>query len=137
MLRPGADECEGRCHALWFHPGVDNPEDVCDWGRQGDGLQSVFGSPVREGRQHVLRYRAEITPDIWDAAGMEAAYTLGFPEATGFRSGTCRSYPAYSLRRRRPLDLLQTARSEEHTSELQSLMRIPYAVFSSKNKQKK
>src|SRR3546814_4383820 len=29
------------------------------------------------------------------------------------------------------------ARSEEHTSELQSLMRIPYAVFCLKNKLKK
>src|SRR3546814_3734543 len=29
-----------------------------------------------------------------------------------------------------------TTRSEEHTSELQSLMRIPYAVFCLKNKNK-
>src|SRR3546814_4019859 len=31
----------------------------------------------------------------------------------------------------------QSQRSEEHTSELQSLMRISYAVFCSKNKKKK
>src|SRR3546814_12110037 len=30
--------------------------------------------------------------------------------------------------------LIHLSRSEEHTSELQSLMRIPYAVFSLKNK---
>src|SRR3546814_1622334 len=36
------------------------------------------------------------------------------------------------------LDLLQTVmRSEEHTSELQSLMRISYAVFCLKKKKKK
>src|SRR3546814_4419703 len=34
-----------------------------------------------------------------------------------------------------PLDLHQEWRSEVHTSELQSLMRISYAVFSLKNKQ--
>src|SRR3546814_10692423 len=33
--------------------------------------------------------------------------------------------------------LLETFRSEEHTSELQSLMRISYAVFCLKNKNKK
>src|SRR3546814_6840939 len=33
-----------------------------------------------------------------------------------------------------PLDALFTARSEEHTSELQSLMRISYAVFCLKKK---
>src|SRR3546814_1087738 len=35
------------------------------------------------------------------------------------------------------LDLLQHLRSEEHTSELQSLMRISYAVFCLKKKNKK
>src|SRR3546814_8315872 len=34
-------------------------------------------------------------------------------------------------------DLLGTQRSEEHTSELQSLMRISYAVFCLKKKKKK
>src|SRR3546814_9231453 len=33
-----------------------------------------------------------------------------------------------------PQDMVQMARSEEHTSELQSLMRISYAVFCLKNK---
>src|SRR3546814_7981567 len=34
----------------------------------------------------------------------------------------------------RPLDAGRMGRSEEHTSELQSLMRISYAVFCLKNK---
>src|SRR3546814_1873830 len=34
----------------------------------------------------------------------------------------------------RPADANETARSEEHTSELQSLMRISYAVFCLKKK---
>lgn len=33
--------------------------------------------------------------------------TLGWPEVTGFRSGTCRRHAAYSLRRRRTLPLEQ------------------------------
>src|SRR3546814_2629214 len=36
-----------------------------------------------------------------------------------------------------PLCALSSARSEEHTSELQSLMRISYAVFCLKKKKKK
>src|SRR3546814_10492413 len=47
-----------------------------------------------------------------------------------------------SIRRRRPRDASATGRdasfrSEEHTSELQSLMRISYAVFCLKKKKKK
>src|SRR3546814_5685875 len=40
------------------------------------------------------------------------------------------------LIRRSPLGLAQFRRSEEHTSELQSLMRISYAVFCLKKKNK-
>src|SRR3546814_4531866 len=52
-------------------------------------------------------------------------------------SGRCRSrhsiaWPTHS-RKRNGVFLLQS-RSEEHTSELQSLMRIPYAVFCLKKK---
>src|SRR3546814_5444433 len=39
--------------------------------------------------------------------------------------------------RRRPTDERRAIKSEEHTSELQSLMRISYAVFCLKNKKKK
>src|SRR3546814_2245985 len=38
--------------------------------------------------------------------------------------------------RLKELDLTKLGRSEEHTSELQSLMRISYAVFCLKKKQK-
>src|SRR3546814_3888675 len=43
----------------------------------------------------------------------------------------CRPYPAY------PAGSCPSPRSEEHTSELQSLMRISYAVFCLKKKKKK
>src|SRR3546814_3404918 len=39
-------------------------------------------------------------------------------------------------RKRRHARLIHTARSEEHTSELQSLMRISYAVFCLKKKKR-
>src|SRR3546814_8837472 len=43
--------------------------------------------------------------------------------------GSTTRYPAFSS--------IRTTRSEEHTSELQSLMRISYAVFCLKKKNKK
>src|SRR3546814_3345128 len=42
----------------------------------------------------------------------------------------------HALQRRRPVDSENDRRSEEHTSELQSLMRISYAVFCLKKKRK-
>src|SRR3546814_7094282 len=53
------------------------------------------------------------------------------------RSRACRSsFLSRRIGRRRPSSLLGT-RSEEHTSELQSLMRISYAVFCLKKKKRK
>src|SRR3546814_6317445 len=45
------------------------------------------------------------------------------------RAGTPRCWDAHSLKPSRSNTSLHTFRSEEHTSELQSLMRISYAVF--------
>src|SRR3546814_15940647 len=67
-----------------------------------------------------------------------------FPYTTLFRSRPCRrpsrpSYTSVANRVERPPDPNSQARhrSEEHTSELQSLMRISYAVFCLKKKTKK
>src|SRR3546814_20382214 len=58
-----------------------------------------------------------------------------FPYTTLFRSTGGRSAPP-AARHRCPLSATgpHTRRSEEHTSELQSLMRISYAVFCLKKK---
>src|SRR3546814_6634945 len=54
------------------------------------------------------------------------------PVRRGRAGGSCRRRP-----RRRPLAAAVPPRSEEHTSELQSLMRISYAVFCLKKKKTK
>jgi len=81
--------------------------DAHEWSRQREGLEAVVGAPVREGRQHVLRYDAAVTPRIWSDAGMALDCTLAYPEATGFRSGTCRAHRAYDLVARCGLPLRQ------------------------------
>lgn len=107
LLRKLADEISARGHHLGFHPGFGTVSDAALWRRQRDGLEAAIGCPVREGRQHILSWRADTSPDIWNDAGMQADYSLGYPEAEGFRSGSCRTLPAYSLGKRQSLDLLQ------------------------------
>jgi hypothetical protein len=111
LLRQLADEIASRGHIVGYHPCFATASDADEWRRQRDGLESVLGRPVREGRQHVLRYSADITPDIWSDAGMTLDLSLGWPEVTGFRSGTCRRHASYSLRRRRTLPLEQISTS--------------------------
>src|SRR3546814_8437213 len=57
-----------------------------------------------------------------------------FPYTTLFRSRSERDPEARTLSPAADRRLERTMRSEEHTSELQSLMRISYAVFCLKKK---
>jgi hypothetical protein len=57
------------------------------------------------GRQHFLRWANPDTWRAWEAANLSYDSTLAFPEAVGFRTGTCHSYRVFDLHRRRPLGL--------------------------------
>ena len=109
-----AGEIRMRGHAIGFHPGFRTATDPAEWRRQRDGLEAAVGGAVREGRHHVLRYDAAITPRIWSEAGMALDCTPAYPEAVGFRTGSCRPHPAYDLvaRRSLPLKQLSTAAME-------------------------
>jgi hypothetical protein len=107
LARKVADEIIDRGHVVGFHPGFETCRDAAVWQRQKSDVEEVLGRDVTIGRQHVLMFDAEATWDIWDDGGMAIDMTLGYPEQSGFRTGTCRRHPTYSLRRRRRLDLME------------------------------
>src|SRR3546814_8578563 len=57
-----------------------------------------------------------------------------FPSVTGSKPEQMMPYIADAVRSQTGWEIVFTVRSEEHTSELQSLMRISYAVFCLKKK---
>ncbi len=68
-----------------------------------EGIDQVaFG-----GRQHFLRWANPFTWRNWDDAGLSYDSTLGYPEASGFRSGTCYEYPVFDLQQRKALRLVE------------------------------
>src|SRR3546814_1569989 len=76
-----------------------------------------------------------------DAAGLPLHFVAGLDHPLSFRSRAQHPAPASRhqgderlARGRRAVRAPDPARSEEHTSELQSLMRISYAVFCLKKK---
>ena len=100
-------EIRERGHVIGFHPGFGTARNQDLWLAQKNGLESIIETTLSEGRQHVLDYQAEVTPDIWDSGRMALDATLAFPETSEFRAGTCRRFPAFSLRRRKRLALTQ------------------------------
>src|SRR3546814_5843731 len=75
------------------------------------------------------------TPSPPSVGTPSAAVKLPSEPPPVFRS--CRSMPASAAHLRACSNRAAIPRSEEHTSELQSLMRISYAVFCLKNKKQK
>src|SRR3546814_2373548 len=71
----------------------------------------------------------------------KAGWQVTLYEAAAQAGGRCRSYEDAKLERSidngNHILLAANTRSEEHTSELQSLMRISYAVFCLKKKKTK
>jgi hypothetical protein len=114
LLRKVGAEARARGHVVGFHPGFATATNPEEWRRQRQGLETVLGCVVSEGRQHVLRYDAAVTPRIWSESGMALDCTPSYPEAVGFRTGTCRPHQAYDLvaRRSLPLRQLSTAAME-------------------------
>jgi hypothetical protein len=104
-LRRLAKVIVSRGHKVGFHPGAATFKNQSEWDRQRTGLEKIIEMNVSEGRQHALMFQIDATWDIWDQAGMAKDMTLGYPNPSGFRSGTCRSHPVYSLRQRRTLSL--------------------------------
>src|SRR3546814_3269013 len=80
--------------------------------------------PARNVRR---RYAISITPDLFGAYIVETRWG---------RIGTRGQSKCFSFPDRDQADRYIAAETEEHTSELQSLMRISYAVFCLTKKQK-
>lgn len=57
------------------------------------------------GRMHYLRWETPTTLHGWVRAGMDYDSTLTYPDAAGFRCGTCFSYPAFDARLQQQLPL--------------------------------
>src|SRR3546814_6241031 len=94
--------------------------------RPGPGLPGAGPGQLRK-RQGQRRPRAP-------AAAAEVHLQIRLRQRAGQRAQLGRRDPGRQGRRRQRPDQPRLRRSEEHTSELQSLMRISYAVFCLKKK---
>src|SRR3546814_5437217 len=92
---------------------------------QGGSDDVTYALRLRDGKVEVAAGRAE------DA---DITFTQDRETAADIASGRLPAQAAFMAGRLRVAGDLRTVRSEKHTSELQSLMRISYAVFCLKKK---
>src|SRR3546814_3096058 len=121
-LVTGVQTCALPIYFLWLKPwgGVEVTSDGAVWGGIGILVDvTVFDAVVLTG---------SFAPGLYeDGNGKNLGHTVEF------RSQVELGYQ-FENRSRLSLGFSHTSRSEEHTSELQSLMRISYAVFCLKKK---
>src|SRR3546814_2323505 len=94
-------------------------------GARGDGRGSAQGALSTDAKGYRTAAGDDRAPAMGRKMGRRRPLDPGtrrYPRRTADRPGD-------DHRARRPCARLSRARSEEHTSELQSLMRISYAVF--------
>ena len=61
-------------------------------------LEKISGNKIAKSRQHFLRMRFPDTYNSLIAAGISEDYSMGFPDAPGFRAGTCKPFYFYDLK---------------------------------------
>jgi hypothetical protein len=103
-----------RGHIIGLHPSygtLDRPDLLSS---EADNLRQALdkaGVPqvVRSGRQHYLRWHANRTWADWEKAGLKEDSSVGFAQHAGFRAGTCKSYPVWSLINCKPIKLIENS----------------------------
>ncbi|WP_246944224.1 polysaccharide deacetylase family protein [Bacillus pinisoli] len=96
-----------RNHIIGFHPSFNTYTNPELWKQEKEGLEEVLGLPVKEGRQHYLRFQVPLTWEIWEKNNMTVDMTMGYAEKEGFRAGTCYEYRVFDILKRRTLDVTE------------------------------
>ena len=94
-----------RGHIVGFHAGYKTTQKAKEWKRQKQELQQQVASPLREGRQHFLRFSVPDTWQIWEDNQMEIVSGMAYAEQSGFRCGTANEFSVFNIISQRQLQL--------------------------------
>jgi hypothetical protein len=130
-VAPLMDEIARRGHHIGLHGSYDSSMDA---GRLEEELRILTnastrlepGALRRSIRQHYLRQHAGTTWRAQAAAGLEEDESFGFADASGYRAGTARTFPAFDIESHRrlplrvkPLHVMDTTLTEYYDQPLQ------------------
>lgn len=73
--------------------------------KESDILNNLIGQFSGHSRQHFLRMRVPNTLEYLADKGILREYSMGWPDDSGFRAGSSRPFPFYSLSRENSIDL--------------------------------
>lgn len=88
-----------------WHPGYRAMDDEDVKRSERERFSSWNGTDARMIRAHFLRSEPGRDWESWEAMGVREDASLGWARDLGFRAGTSRSFPAYSVKEERALEL--------------------------------
>ncbi len=91
--------------SVGMHPSYGSSEQPALLQAEKAWLEHLLKTPVTQSRQHYIRLRLPDTYRALLAAGITGDWSMGFPDAAGFRAGTGRPFPWYDLDREAPVGL--------------------------------
>lgn len=88
-----------------LHPTYQTSENKLLIEKEKKVLERALGTEISSSRQHFLRFRLPDTFRAISESGIECDYSMSFPDAPGFRAGTCKPFYLYDLKNETTLAL--------------------------------
>ena len=83
---------------IGIHPSFSSNKSLKKMLSEKERLEFIIGKKIQKSRQHYLKIRFPNTYLNLVKAGITEDYSMGFPEKTGFRAGTCKPFYFYDLK---------------------------------------
>ena len=92
---------------IGIHPSYHTLHDLDRLLDEKSALEKVLGMPIREGRQHYLRFLTPTTWRYYEQAGLEIDSSLTYADHEGFRAGTCHPFRPFDIQYDREMNLVE------------------------------
>lgn len=83
-------------HQLGIHPSYESASQTNLLMAEKESLEAVSGISISHARQHYLRFNLSSMVCALEEAGITEDSSLGYPELSGFRCGSCWPFPLYN-----------------------------------------
>ena len=91
---------------MGIHPGYGTLEEPAKADVEVKRLEQILHRAIVRSRFHFLRLRLPQSYRILQHAGIRHDYTMGYPDAIGFRAGISGTYPFYDLERDQETEMM-------------------------------
>ena len=107
IIKQSINQLQSNGFQIGIHPSYHTYNDLDRLLEEKALLEKTLGRPVREGRQHYLRFQTPVTWRLYEQVGLQVDSSLTYAGHEGFRAGTCHPFNPFDLQQDRELNLTE------------------------------